>query len=285
MGRSVSNETRHMTNNNGLIQILKDSQLELLKGHDGRDGRDGRNGCDGRDGLTGRDGLPGPPGAPGQDGLDGTNGQKGDKGERGDPGVVGPPGPPGPVSGGATYIRWGRTWCPNITGTSLVYNGRAGNVHYAQRGGGVNYQCLPNNPEYGKYRAGVQGHSLIYGVEYETLSGSPLSSFYQHNVPCAVCHVSTKSAVLMIPAWRHCPSGWTVEYTGYLMSSLHNEGKATYECVDMNAESVPGSQADYSASTLYHVEGTYHGLPCPPYDAQKELTCAVCTCTVISLTT
>ena len=61
------------------------------------------------------------------------------------------------------------------------------------------------------------------------------------------------------------------------MSSLHNEGKATYECVDMNAESVPGSQADHSAGTLYHVEGACHGLPCPPYDAQKELTCAVCT--------
>ena len=77
MGRSVSSETRHLTNNNGLIHILKGSWLELLKGRGGRDG------------LTG---------------WDGTNGQKGDKGERGDLGVVGPPGPPGPVSGGATYI-------------------------------------------------------------------------------------------------------------------------------------------------------------------------------------
>ena len=194
-----------------MIRILEDIQLtrELLKGRDGRDG------------VTGRDGLPGPPGAPGQDGLDGTNGQKGDKGERGDPGVVGPPGPPGPVSGGATYIRWGRTSCPSITGTSLLYNGRAAKSFFTQKGGGGNYQCLPNNPEYGGSTPGVQGYSPIYGVEYmyELPNGSPFSdSLHENNVPCAVCHVSTRSAVLMIPAWRHCPSGWTVEYTGYLMS-------------------------------------------------------------------
>ena len=127
--------------------------LELLKGRDGRDG------------VTGRDGLPGPPGVPGQDGLDGTNGQKGDKGERGDSsGVVGPPGPPGPVSGGAAYIRWGRTRCPSITGTSLVYNGRGAKSFYTQPGGGGNYQCLPNNPEYRGYIPGVQGNAPIYIV-------------------------------------------------------------------------------------------------------------------------
>ena len=74
-------------------------------------------------------GLPGPPGVPGRNGRDGTSGQKGDKGERGEPGIVGAP---GPVSGGATYTRWGRTLCPNITGTSLVYSGRAGKSWFDQ---------------------------------------------------------------------------------------------------------------------------------------------------------
>ena len=85
-------------------------------------------GRDGRDGPAGRDGLPA--GAPGKDGRDGTNGQKGTKGERGEPGIVGAP---GPVSGGATYTRWGRTSCPNITGTSLVYSGRAGKSWYSHK--------------------------------------------------------------------------------------------------------------------------------------------------------
>ena len=118
--------------------------------------------------------------------------------------------------------------------------------------------------------------SPIYGVEYEINTGSPFpSSLYDDNVPCAVCHVSTRSAVLIIPAWRHCPSGWTVEYTGYLMSEYRKFGKAT--CVDMNAESIPGSSANINGGLFYHVEATCNGIPCPPYDPQKELTCAVCT--------
>ena len=232
---------------------------QLIKGRDGRDGRDG---------PTGRDGLPGPLG---RNGRDGTRGQKGDKGERGEPGIVGAP---GPVSGGATYTRWGRTSCPNITGTSLIYSGRAGKSWLDQRGGGGNYQCLPNNPEYGQYTSGVQGYSPIFGVEYQF----PIqSALHDHNVPCAVCHVSTRAAVLMIPAWRHCPSQWTLEYTGYLMTEHTTHNTATYECVDKDAEAVPGSRANNDGGLFYHVEASCNGLPCPPYVAEKELTCAVCT--------
>ena len=225
-------------------------------------------GRDGRDGLNGRDGLPGPSGAPGKNGQDGARGQKG---ERGEAGIVGAP---GPVSGGATYTRWGRTSCPSITGTSLVYSGRAGKSWYDQRGGGGNYQCLPNNPEYGQYVAGVQGKSLIFGVEYE---GPVQSALHNHNVPCAVCHVSTRAAVLMILAWRHCPSQWTLEYTGYLMAGFKDYGMSTYECVDKDAESVPGSSANTDGGSFFHVEASCNGLACPPYVAEKELTCAVCT--------
>ena len=84
----------------------------------------------GRDGRDGRDGEPGPRGPPGWDGI---------KGERGETGAPGPQGPPGPSSGGVTYVRWGRTTCPDTTGTELVYNGRAGGSHYSHSGGGGNY--------------------------------------------------------------------------------------------------------------------------------------------------
>ena len=100
--------------------------------------------------------------------------KKGDKGERGDPRVVGPPGPPGPVSGGATYIQCERTWCPNITGTSLVYNGRAAYSYYNHTGGGGNYQCLPNNnPEYGGYIPGVNNQSSIIDMLTNTVPDIP----------------------------------------------------------------------------------------------------------------
>ena len=260
----MSTETRKVSNISRVADVLEDLQVvhELLSGRDGRDG------------PAGRDGLPGPAGAPGRDGRDGANGQKGDKGERGEAGIAGPP---GPVSGGATYTRWGRTSCPNTAGTSLVYSGRAGKSWHTHSGGGGNYQCLPNNPQYGAYAPGVQNLAPIYGVEYQLYGGSPLPALDQHNVPCAVCHVSTRAAVLMIPAWRQCPSQWTLEYTGYLMTEHRTHSKATYECVDKDAQSVPGSHADTNGGLFYHVEANCNGLPCPPYDAQKELTCAVCT--------
>ena len=85
------------------------------------------------------------------------NGQKRDKRERGNPGVVGPP---GPVSGGVTYIRKGKTQCPNITGTSLVYNCRAPKSFNDQAGGGSNYysvyQIIQNMEDTGQdYRVPV----------------------------------------------------------------------------------------------------------------------------------
>ena len=42
------------------------------------------------------------------------------------------------------------------------------------------------------------------------------SGIYQHDIPCAVCHVSTRTSVLMIPAKIQCPVPWIREYYGYL---------------------------------------------------------------------
>ena len=47
-----------------------------------------------------------------------------------------------------TYIRWGKSSCPNITSTQLVYTGRAGGTAYASSGGGVEKLCLPLDPDY-----------------------------------------------------------------------------------------------------------------------------------------
>ena len=49
-----------------------------------------------------------------------------------------------------------------------------------------------------------------------------------------------------------------------------------FECVDKNPDSIPGSAPDVDGTLLNHVEASCTGMPCPPYDPQKELTCAVC---------
>ena len=50
-----------------------------------------------------------------------------------------------------------------------------------------------------------------------------------------------------------------------------------FECVDRDQESVPGSHADTDGALFYHVEASCNGMPCPPYDAQNEHNCVVCT--------
>ena len=82
----------------------------------------------------------------------------------------------------------------------------------------------------------------------------------------------------MMPARNVCPSGWTEEYHGYLMTAHYNH-KSTrdYICVDREAEYVPRSQANQDGALLYLVEGVCGSLPCLPYVNGRELTCAVCT--------
>ena len=220
--------------------------IEVLRGRDGRDGRDGG---------------PGPCGPQGQ---------------RGEQGVAGLP---GPRNGGVVYTRWGKSSCPNVTGTELVYAGRAGGSWYGHTGGGANYLCMPTDPDYLEYQPGVQGWSYVYGAEYQPYSLGPLSAVHDHNVPCAVCYASTRVAVAMIPAKTRCPSTWTLEYSGYLMSNLlgHPHYRTMFECVDKNPNSIPGSAPNVDGALFYHTEASCTGLPCPPYDPQKELTCAVCT--------
>ena len=229
--------------------------------------------------VTGPPGPPGPRGDAGQTGPAGPPGYPGRDGRQGEPGDPGPPGRRGPRNGGAVYVRWGKTLCPHDNNTvELVYSGIAAKTYYNHQGGGINLQCFPEDPEYSDYRSGTQGYSYVYGVEYE----SPIDqlgsiNLNNHNIPCAVCLATTKIAVVMIPAKLTCPTGWTEEYDGYLMTS--NQGHAaasTFECIDRDAEALPGSEPDENGGLFYHVEATCTGLPCDPYDPEKELTCVVC---------
>ena len=79
-------------------------------------------------------GAQGPPGTPGETGpAGGPPEPQGQPGVRGAPGPQGTIGPTGPRSGGVTYTRWGKSSCPNVTGTELVHTDRAGGGHSMDR--------------------------------------------------------------------------------------------------------------------------------------------------------
>ena len=215
--------------------------------------------------------------------LDGSPGLPGPSGSPGTPGLPGPRGGSCTVSGGVVYTRWGKQTYPDTEGTQLLYAGRAGGSHYPTAGGASNYLCMPDDPEYAEYTAGVQGWSQVYGVEMEPRNG-PLRAVHNENAPCAVCYTPHRTTVLMIPAKRSCPSNWIREYQGYLMCATSKSGYADkrtmFECVDINPDTVPGNSRDNGPSgtaVFYHNEAACSGLSCPPYDPEKELTCVVCT--------
>ena len=218
----------------------------------------GDKGNKGDNGSPGSTGLTGSKGAPGQKGM------KGDKEER---------------NLGTVYVRWGHDKCPSTA--QLVYSGRAAGSHYSDLGGGSNPQCLPLDPNFLTPISGSQYRAIIYGAEYETNTDSKSHVHGRHDtdVPCAVCHVSNRTAVYMVPAKYTCPTGWTREYYGYLMAEQHRSGhyRSQFTCVDTAIKSVTGSSENKHGLTFYFVEGRCGSLPCPPYDNTKELSCAVCT--------
>ena len=172
------------------------------------------------------------------------------------------------------YTRWGRTICPNTTGSVLLYDGIMAASTYGKTGGGANYLCLPHKPQYIKFIT-PQYSSSISATEYDD---SSLGSLDSHDAPCAVCYSSTKTVKIMIPAKTTCPSSWTIEYVGYLMSEFHSHKRnSVYECVDKNPEVLPGGAAAQYGSVMYFVKATCTGIPCPPYKSAYALYCVVCT--------
>lgn len=233
-------------------------------------------------GRDGRDGLPGPPGT----------GDRGDPGAQGEPGVQGPTGDQGPTGergfkgntgrpGGVVYTRWGKTECPDDRGTDLIYKGVVAGSHYTHHGGGANYLCLVENPEY-LSETKPHGVSLIYGSEYQNpiFNDAENAALHDRNVPCATCRTRSRSSKIMVPGALICPDdSWTLEYAGYLMSGHHgHQHSYTYECIDEHAEGIAGSQGNTDGALFYHVVAVCNvGIPCLPYVANRAVTCAVCT--------
>ncbi len=251
--------------------------LDILRGRDGRDGLPGPQGEEGDKGEQGERGFVGQQGEKGEPGPQGLTGLQGLMGEQGLQGIQGPPGPSG---GGAVYTRWGRTICPGTSGTERVYKGLAAGTPHSHTGGGANYLCITEEPEYDSHNEPQIGNtfytSYLYGSEYQDVV---FKSLHDQNVPCAVCHTSQRSSKLMIPGKTTCPQSWTEEYQGYLMAEreVHKHNNV-YECVDKDGEAVPGEQHDTNGALFYHVVATCKvGLPCPPFVANRPITCVVCT--------
>ena len=90
----------------------------------------------------------------------------------------------------------------------------------------------------------------------------------------------------MIPARMTCPSGWTREYYGYLMSARWNHQRTEFICFDRNL-GVVGDTHELQAGSLISIvevrclnsdpDSYRGGLPCDKFPSGNELSCVVCT--------
>ena len=128
---------------------------------------------------------------------------------------------------------------------------------------------------------GTAEAAYIYGAEYRPFGNVPASTLPLHcqYVPCTVCYVATRETTLMIPGTYYCPSNWTREYYGYLMaeqSHPEHRGRSTL-ILNVGAETAPAGEACEATNIFFPVEPRCGSLPCPPYEEEKGMTCAVCT--------
>ena len=242
-------------------------------------GPKGDMGPPGPPGLQGDRGGPGYPGFKGHKGEKGMFGTKGDIGSKGHKGVQGEK---GDTNSGTTYIRWGHDDCPS--GTGVAYAGRAAGTKWDSKGGTNEYLCLPNNPRYRTTH--THEYAPLYGVEYRgpiIFSSNPRPQTFE-NMPCAVCYVSTRSAMFIQQASYECPTGWTREYEGYLMGedtfSNRLSPRSTI-CVDRYAKALPGTSRRTKTAITFPISvkcpTSESELPCSPYINARILSCAVCT--------
>jgi len=192
------------------------------------------------------------------------------------------------LPGGTVYTRWGRSTCPD--GVTAVYKGQMAGAWYNQVGGGANYLCLPETPQWGATVAGLQYSAWVYGVEYEThtgynFDGSPFSwanskgSLYNQEAPCVVCFNPSKNHQLMVPARVNCSTdGWNTEYVGYLVANWYGHRRSEFICMDGAPEILDGSKpSDENGMIVVPVQTdcAYNNI-CPPYASGSEFACAVC---------
>ena len=236
------------------------------RGDAGRDGRDGIQGTAGVPGVPGTHGLPGekgdngktgPIGMPGPKGSHGDRGTSGPQGDRGVSGSVGPKGEKGEtgqegMSGGVSYIRWGRLECPN--NATKAYSGIAFGLEKWYYYGGSDWECLPYydyvKENFSINRSNSDFSPITYFDKDRSNLTSPFNSevlYYLGLVPCVLCFQEKKSDIHTFPSFPDCPNGWSREYSGTMMSGLGaGTGLHTSEahCIDKYYEEVPRDNID-----------------------------------------
>lgn len=163
---------------------------------------------------------------------------------------------------------------------STLFQGITGGKPYHEVGGGVDTLCLPHDPDDAPsdFPTRLESAAHLYGSEYQF---NYRKFAEDDDVPCAVCHVQSSGSVMMIPAKNTCPSGWNLQYHGFLVTDNDDSGWYAFDFVCLHEDSeylTEGArQHNQNGHILYPVTAVCGSLPCPPYRNGQYITCVVCT--------
>jgi len=193
-----------------------------------------------------------------------------------------------PVDAGL-YIRWGRTVC--AAGSLPVYTGYMATGIYSVAGGGRNYICLADIPQWGNvvnngvwkpWGAGLYGAQYWFGAGYSNNNPFSYANYNNEDIawrtaPCVMCS-TTRIDVAMIPGLLNCPNDMTTEYSGYLVANDQNTNQASeFICLDQAPEVAKAGGFQNAQGLLIPAEIVCGALPCPnPFVQMNQVSCAVC---------
>lgn len=146
-------------------------------------------------------------------------------------------------------------------------------------GNGANYQCLPTSPVYDAFNTSANANRAGISVATLATDGSVLASNLNEKIiQCSMCQTITANTVTMLIGNNTCPSSWTTEYTGYLVSEQETSGRTGkgYACLKENPDLIDNSSGKTNTATVNLVEHECGALPCGTYTNYQEVACIVC---------
>ncbi|XP_070185046.1 uncharacterized protein [Littorina saxatilis] len=161
---------------------------------------------------------------------------------------------------------------------SFVNSWVAGGKLHSHTGSGTNALCLTVTSQFDDTK--IPSHyGYLYGAEYETIPGH-----HDHDVPCSVlpCKgrrnvcLASRSTTIMVPGTLSCPSGWTSQYTGHLVSQYTDYFATEYVCLDSSPEHGINDESNENGLLFYYLITVCGSLPCAPYINSRVVTCVVC---------
>lgn len=134
---------------------------------------------------------------------------------------------------GATYIHWGKTNCSTVA--EKMSNGYV--VGPSGDGGGSNFLCLPEKPQFGNPPANQKGAAVLQGMSYQFPNDK------NKKLACSNCRLGARGTVQTFYGRSQCPEDWNYVYDGVLMSGSRSSLSTKFVCLDKKP--VEGEEVNY----------------------------------------